>query len=131
MSSLTGLGAVRRFFRSHRGERRRREETFGCLATNTIAELGLRSTSQRPLLGGYRRRLREAFASALGRAARAGEIDDRELDDRELDVQALPLATLALGLFVSLSGNPEAPDEAHELANAVGGLVRAWVPEPA
>lgn len=98
---------------------------LGCLATNTIAELGVRGTNQRRLLDDYRARLNAAFAAALGRAAEAGEIEPR---DQQLRARAL--GTIALGLFLTLRGNPEAVREARETADAVEAIIRSWAPVP-
>lgn len=120
-----GAHAIRQFFGAIAGQAAEGGTSFGCLAANTMAELGLRGTVQRPLIDGYRARLTLAFETALERAAHAGEIDARDLH-----LRARALATLAPGLFLTLRGNPDAPHEAREVAEAVDALVRSWAPAP-
>lgn len=118
-----GVAAIRRFFDAIAADAEEGRATFGCLAANTIAELGLRGKTQRPLLDGYRARISQAFEHALERAARAGAIDPRELH-----LRARTLAMLAIGLFITLRGNPDAAREAREAAEAVDSLLRTWAP---
>ena len=118
-----GLGAIRRFFGALAAGAEEGATAFGCLAANTIAELGLRGTSQRPLLDGYRARINQAFERALGLAAAAGEIDSRDLR-----LRARALGTLTIGLFMTLRGNPDAAREAQETSEAVDALLRNWAP---
>lgn len=120
-----GVAAIRRFFGTLAARAGDGGTLFGCLAANTIAELGLRGSAQRPLLDAYRARINQAFESALGRAADAGEIESHELR-----LRARTLGTIAIGLFITLRGNPDAAREAHETAEAVEALLRAWAPSP-
>lgn len=118
-----GADAIRRFFHAIAEQADAGGTSFGCLAANTMAELGLRGTAQRPLIDGYRARLTQAFETALQRAANAGQIDSCDLH-----LRARALATLAPGLFIALRGNPDAGHEAREVAEAVDALLRSWAP---
>lgn len=118
-----GLDAIRRFFGSIADNADEGGTWLGCLAANTMAELGIRGKTQRPLIDGYRTRMTRAFETALERAAHAGQIDSRDLH-----LRARALATLAPGLFVALRGNPDAAHEAREVADAVDALLRSWTP---
>jgi TetR/AcrR family transcriptional regulator, transcriptional repressor for nem operon len=121
-----GLDAIRRFFDSLVVGSETGATAFGCFGANTMAELGVRGERQRPLLDAYRARLNDAFATALRRAAAASEIDSAEIE-----LRARALGTLALGLFLTLRGNPDAVREAREASEAVDAILRGWQQAPA
>ena len=120
-----GVDAIRRFFDATANAAEQNGPRFGCLAANTLAERGLSGTAQQPLLDTYRSRMIKAFESALVRAARAGEIEDRQLNRR-----ARALGTLTIGLAITLRGNPDAGVEARETARAVDDQLASWAPTP-
>lgn len=120
---VEGAAAIRRFFAAIGDDDASGRTILGCLAANTIAELGLRGDVQRPVLDAYRTRIGTAFATALSRAEEAGEIDD---GDRAL--RARTLSTMAIGLFLVVRGNPDGPREAREVARTVEMLLRDWAP---
>jgi TetR/AcrR family transcriptional repressor of nem operon len=118
-----GAPAIRGFFENVASAAAGGGTMLGCLAANTIAELGVRGAAQRPLLDGYRARLGRAFEAALDRAVAAGEVDAR---DRSL--RARSLSTLALGLFLLVRGNDHGAAESGEVVQTVDMLLQSWRP---
>lgn len=118
-----GVDAIRRLFAAISAAAADDSSRLGCLAANTLAELGLCGAAQRPLLDEHRSRMIQAFHSALTRAAQAGETEDRELD-----LRARTLGTLALGLAITLRGNPDPIADTSQTAEAVDDLLRSWTP---
>ena len=68
----------------------------GCLMVNSVAELGSRDSQVLRAAGAYRDKFREAFATALNRAAGRGEIDGGRTR-----VRAEWLTATVMGLFLT------------------------------
>ena len=120
-NSTDGVDAVRRYFAGICQTAEAGGTRFGCLAANTMAEIRLDGTPQRALLDRYRSRMIKAFEAALSRAAKAGE-----LEDRDVDLRARALSTLAIGLAIALRGNADPVTEARETVRSVDAILRGW-----
>ncbi len=68
----------------------------GCLMVNSVAELGSRDNNVLHAAIGYRDKFREAFATAISRAAARGEVDGNRTR-----VRAELLTATTMGLFVT------------------------------
>ncbi len=90
----------------------------GCLMVNTVAELGSRDPHSVHVGAGYRDRLREAFAGALGQAAARGEVDAERTRPR-----ADLLAAMTMGLFLTARINAA---DAANVSDSVAAEVSSW-----
>jgi len=96
----------------------------GCLAINTMIELGPRGGDSRELLADFRQRLADAIRLPLDRAVARGEISP----DHVPTLVAL-LVTFTLGVGVLMrSGAPEGELATH--FDAAHALVEAWRLQP-
>lgn len=85
----------------------------GCMLVNMMAEDGGMTVAIRDRTRGYRRRVRDAVARALGRAAAAGETDHADVE-----VHADLLIGLILGLNIAARGGASAEEQTRLLASA-------------
>lgn len=90
----------------------------GCLMVNSVAELGSRDSQVLRGAIAYRDKFREAFATALSRAARRGEIDG----DRTR-VRAELLTATVMGLFMTARIDPA---DAAKTCEGVAAEVSSW-----
>jgi TetR/AcrR family transcriptional repressor of nem operon len=93
---------------------------LGCLLTNSITELAYSDPRISQSADEYIDRLTNAFAAAVERSERSGELTPGGAAWR-----AQVLGTLALGLFVRRRGNPD-PSGAIAVAQAVRNMVESW-----
>ena len=111
-ASDRGLAAVDEFlvalghWVTHGGRR-------GCMLINMMAEDGGTTIAIRDRTRDYRRRVRDALARALGRAAAAGETDQAAVDTR-----ADLLIGIILGLNIAARGGASDDEQARLLASA-------------
>ena len=90
----------------------------GCLMVNSVAELGPRDSQVLRAAVAYRDKFREAFATALSRAAGRGEVDG----DRTR-VRAELLTATVMGLF--LTARIDLPDAA-KTCDGIAAEVSSW-----
>ena len=115
-----GLEAVSGFFEARAQAFRRdpQRAARGCLMINTIAELGARDRLVAQAAAAHRERLHEAFAAALSRAAKRGELDAGRVAPR-----ASLLVAAAMGVFLAAKTDPGA---AAETCEAIAADVKSW-----
>lgn len=115
-----GLAAVVSFFagmaRAFRADRARASR--GCLMVNTVAELGAHDAHSVLAAAAYRDRLREAFGTALSRAAARGEVGTGRVQAR-----ANLLASTTMGLFLTARIDPA---DAGAVCDSVAAEIRSW-----
>jgi AcrR family transcriptional regulator len=92
--------------------------TRGCLMVNSTAELAARDDRVRPLAASYRDRLRADLASALSRAAAAGEVEGASVAAR-----AHLLASTLMGIWLTVRIDRM---DAASLCDAVAGEIAGW-----
>lgn len=92
----------------------------GCLAINTMIELGPRAGDARELLADFRRQLADAIRQPLDRAVALGEIDAQQVPTA---VALLVTFTLGVGVLMR-SGASE--DELAAHFDAAHALVDSW-----
>jgi AcrR family transcriptional regulator len=118
--AAAGLASVVAFFdtmaQAFRGDPPRARR--GCLMVNTIAEIGLSDSYSARAGGGYRDRLREAFAAALSQSAARGEVATERIDAR-----ADLLASMTMGLFLTARLDPA---DAADVCDSVAAEVALW-----
>jgi AcrR family transcriptional regulator len=90
----------------------------GCLMVNSAAELAARNEGVRDAAAAYRDRLRADFGAALGRAARAGEINPALVDGR-----AHLLASTLMGIWLTVRIDPL---DAADLCDTIAADVNSW-----
>lgn len=91
----------------------------GCLMVNSSTETATVDPAVAARVGVYRQRLRNAFATALERAADRGELESAG------PAQADQLLLSAIGLFVTIRGRGSLP-EVRQLTDAVIQTVKGW-----
>ena len=115
-----GLDAVAGFF-TDAAARLRSDSVAGrrgCLIVNTIAEFGCSDSLASSTGERYRDALRDAFVSALDRAAERGEVDRRHNRAR---ARALAATVMGYSLAARLD-----PLDAAETCEAVAAEVQSW-----
>jgi AcrR family transcriptional regulator len=90
----------------------------GCLMVNSTAELAARDGRVRPMAASHRDRLRADLASALKRAAAAGEVDEASVAAR-----GHLLASTLMGIWLTVRIDRM---DAASLCDVVAGEVAAW-----
>jgi TetR/AcrR family transcriptional regulator, transcriptional repressor for nem operon len=117
-----GIGGVAGFFSgmAHAFRTDPARNARGCLMVNTIAELDSGDPIGAHVGPEYRDSLRDAFATALSRAAARGELDAALVRPR-----AQLLASMVMGLFLTARIDPV---DAADVCDAVAGEVASWLP---
>jgi TetR/AcrR family transcriptional regulator, transcriptional repressor for nem operon len=119
-SGTEGLDDLHRALELHQAESLSEWGTGGCLAINTMIELGPRAGDAKELLAGFRRSVGDAIRLPLDRAVALGEMSP---DQVPAAVALLLTFTLGVGVLMR-SGAAEAELATH--FEAAHTLVESW-----